>query len=69
MDLFVWILQSKGFPRIDWTAPLQAPQGDNAPKGKGRSKGRPRVSVAKPLAVDAEPGATGGDKDAGGDLT
>ena len=32
---------------IDWTAPLQAQQGNNAPKGKGRSQGRPSGSVAK----------------------
>lgn len=55
--------------RIDWTALIQAPQEDDAPKGKGRSKGHPRVSVAKPIAVDAESGTKGGDKDTGCELT
>ena len=53
---------------IDWTSPLQAPQEDNAPKGKGRSKGHPRGSGTKSIAVDAEPDAKEGDKDTGGDL-
>ena len=46
-------LSTEGSRIIDWTAP----------KGKGRSKGRPRGSVAKSIAVDAEPGEKGGDKD------
>ena len=62
-------LSAEGSRRIYWTAPLQAPQGDNAPKGTARSKGRPRGSFAKPVAVHAEPGSKGGDKDTGGDLT
>lgn len=39
------------------------------PAGKARSKGRLRESIAKPIAVDAEPGVNGSNKDIGGDLT
>ena len=54
-------LAAEGTRTIDWTAP-HAQQGDSAPKGKGRSKGRPRGSVAKSIAVDAEPGEKGGEE-------
>ena len=62
-------LSAEGPRRIEWTVPLRAPNGDNAPKCKGRSKGRLRGSVAKPIAVDAEPGAKREDRVTGGDLT
>lgn len=58
-------LSAGGSRRIAWTAPLLAPQGENVQRVRKDSRG----SAAKPINIEAEPGAKGGEKDIGDDFT